>query len=70
MNRYIMNIENNYEMHSSGRNEGPMVDALDESSKSSSCDDGEKCNEQMGDHLVENEETNRFLYKMTAVLRY
>ena len=41
----------------SGRNEGPPADIVDKSSKSSSCDDGEERNEQVGDHLVANEET-------------
>ena len=44
-------------MRPSGRNEGPMVVVVDESSKSSSCDDGEEREEQVGDHLVANEET-------------
>ena len=44
------------EIHPSGRNEGPMVVGMDESSKSSLYDDGEKRKEQVGDDLVANEE--------------
>lgn len=44
-------------MHSSGRNEGPMLVIVDKSSRSSSCNDGEECEEPMGAHLVANKKT-------------
>ena len=50
-----MKIENNLKMHESGRNEGLIEVVVDESSKSSLCDDCEKCEEQVEDHLVANE---------------
>ena len=46
-------VGNALEICQSGRNEGPTVVVMDESSKSSSCHDGE---EQIGNHLVANEE--------------
>lgn len=42
-------IGNNLEMCPSRRNEGPTAVLVDESSKSSSCDDGEEHEEQVGD---------------------
>ena len=49
-------VGNALKMRLSGRNEGPMVVVVDESSKSSSCDDGEECEEQVEDHYVANKE--------------
>ena len=46
-------------MRHNGRNEGPTVVVVNESSKSSSCDDNE---EQVGDHLIANEESNRNIH--------
>ena len=43
-------------MFLSGRIEGPMVVVVEEFSKLSSCDDSERRKEQVGDHLVANEE--------------
>ena len=42
---------------------------MDESSKSSSCDDGEEHEEQVRDHLVANEETIKIPWRMMAALR-
>ena len=56
-------VGNALKMCPSGRNEGPMLVVVDESSKSSSCDDGEKCKKQMGDHLVSNEEAIKITFK-------
>lgn len=39
-------------MRLSEMNEGPTTVVMDESSKSSLCDDGEEYQEQVGDHLV------------------
>ena len=49
-------IENNSKMCSNGRNEGPLAGVVNESSKSSLCDDNDKCEEQVRDHLVANDE--------------
>ena len=45
------------DMRPSGRNEGSMVVVVNESYKSSLCDDGEECEDQVEDHLVANEKT-------------
>ena len=50
------NIDNDLDMRLIGRNDGPMVVVLDESSNSSLCDACEECKEQVGDGLVANEE--------------
>ena len=63
------NIGDAYKICQSGRNEGLMVVVVNESSKSSSCDDGEELDEQVGDHLVANEEAIKFLWRMTTTLR-
>ena len=49
-------VWNALEMRSNKRNEGSKAVVVDESFKSSSCDDGEERKEQVGDHLVANEE--------------
>ena len=54
-------VRNALEMHSNKRNEGSKAVVVDESFKSSSCDDGEERKEQVGDHLVANEETIEIL---------
>ena len=38
------------------RNEGPTVVFINKPSKASSCDNGEERKEQVGDHLIANEE--------------
>ena len=61
-NRNVVFIEdgtsvgNVFEIRPSERNEGPTVVLVDESSKSSYCDDGEEREEQVDDYLVANEE--------------
>lgn len=50
-----MSVGNALEMRPSGRNQGPTAVVIDESSKSSSCDDGKEWEEQVGEHLVANE---------------
>lgn len=52
-----ISIENNWELHPSGGNEGPMVVIVDETFKLYSCDDSEEFEDQVGDHLVTIEET-------------
>ena len=49
-------VGNALEIRQSGRNEGPTVVVVEEFAKSSSCDDGEERKEQVGDHLIANEE--------------
>ena len=48
----VTSVGNALEMRPNGRNEGAIAVVVYESSKSSSCDDGMKCEEQVGDHLV------------------
>ena len=61
-NRDVLIIEddtsvgNTLKIRANGRNEGPMAVVVDESSKLSLCDDGEEREEQVGDHLIANEE--------------
>lgn len=50
-------IGNDFEMCPSGRNKGPVVVIMDKPSKVFSCNDVEECKEQVGDHLIANEET-------------
>ena len=49
-------VENALEICPSGRHEGPTVVVVDVPSKSSSCEDVEEREEQVGDHLIANEE--------------
>lgn len=49
---YCTNNGNALKICSSGRNEGPTTVVVDKYFKSSSCDDGEEREEQIGDHLV------------------
>lgn len=46
-----------------------MEVVVDEFSKSSSCDDSEECDEQLGDHLDANEEMIKVPTEMMAALR-
>ena len=50
-----MSAGNDSERRPSGKNKGPMVVVVDESSKSSLCDDGDDREKQVEDHLVANE---------------
>ena len=52
-----------------GENEGPTVVVVDKSSKSSSCNDGKECKDQVGDHLVAMRRQSKFPWRMTAALR-
>lgn len=54
-----MSIGKTLEMRPSGSNESLRAVVVDESSKSSSSDDGDEWDEQVGDHLVLNEEAMR-----------
>jgi hypothetical protein len=56
-------------MRPSGSNEGPTTVVVDKSSKSSSSDNGEERDKQMGDHLVTNMESSKILQRMTAAIR-
>ena len=56
-----MSVGNALEICPSGRNEGPTVVVVDEPSKWSSCEDVEEHEEQVGDHLIANEEAIEFL---------
>ena len=51
-----MSIGNILDIRPSGINEDLTAVVVDEYSKLSSCDDGEECEEEMGDHFVANEE--------------
>jgi hypothetical protein len=52
-------VTNDLEMYQSGRNKCPTMVVMDKFSKSSSCNNSEKCEEQVRDHLVANEEAIR-----------
>ena len=62
-------IGNALEMRPSGRNEGPTMVVVNESSKLSLYDDGEECKEQKIDHLVANEQAKKCLQRTTSKLR-
>ena len=47
-------VGNNLLMRQSGKNKGTMTFIMDESSKLSSCNDGDEPKKQKGDHLVAN----------------
>lgn len=50
------NVGNNLKMGPSGRNESLTMVIVGEASKSFACDDSQDYEEQVGDHLVINEE--------------
>lgn len=57
-------------MREIGRNKGSTAIAVNKSSKSSSCDDGEECDEEVEDHLVANENAIQiFSWRMMVVLK-
>ena len=53
---YGTSFGNTLEIRPKGRNEGPTTVNVDESSKSSSCNDGEVHDQQVRDHLIVHKE--------------
>ena len=62
-------VGNDLEMRLSGRNKGALAVVVEESSKSSSYNDGDEPEEQVGNHLVANEEATQIPQRMSTVLR-